>query len=413
MDYEEILEKEEQERNKKKPRKWRTRFWVAVLVLLVAVGSFFGGQAFLIYSSAGSGVGNYRVLSKLMFIEACIDKYFLHEVDEEEMESYIYKGMMNGLHDPYAAYYSREEYQRLLEEDAGEYVGIGVTVREDANTGYIIVDEVNKNGPAYKAGLQVGDIIMAVDGEDTAQLGLQDTVSAIRTKKEPSEITIYREHDSFQVTVEKSEIALESVTWKMMEDGVGYISVAQFVENTFPQFEEALSDLEGKGMKGLVIDLRDNGGGLLNSCIDMVSRILPKDELIVYTEDKEGKRTEYKSISKKTLKTPMVVLVNENTASASEIMTGCLKDYQLATVVGEKTFGKGIVQNVMPFSDGSAIKMTVSKYYTPKGNDIHEVGIAPDVTVEIGDKKWAKVRRNEAKDTQLEKALEVLQDKMK
>lgn len=412
MDYEEIIEKEEEGReNKKKPGRWRSRIFVFVLLLLVATGSFFAGQAYIIAGSGG--IQNFKMFSKLTFIEACIDKYFLNETDASELETHVYKGLMEGLGDPYAEYYSKEEYEQLMEEDSGEYFGVGITVREDSDTGYVIIDAVNKNGPAYEAGLQVGDIIMAVDGEDTSKLGLQDTVKAIKGKKEPSELTIHRDHDSFEVKVDKSEIELESVTWQMLDGKIGYISIAQFVENTFSQFEEAAAALEKEEMRGLVIDLRDNGGGLLTSCVDMVSQFLPKDQLIVYTEDKEGKRTEFNSVSEETLEVPLVILVNENTASASEIMSGCLKDYGLATLVGEKTFGKGIVQNVLPLSDGSAIKMTVSKYYTPKGNNIHDVGIEPDVKVELSDKKWLKVRLNKATDTQLEKALELMKEKLK
>ena len=249
---------------------------------------------------------------------------------------------------------------------------------------------------------------MQVDGQDTAELGLQETVSAIKKNDDPVVLTILRDSETMELTVDKSQIVMETVTWEMKENKIGYIAVSQFVENTSEQFNEALTSLSEEGMTGLIIDLRDNGGGLLTSCLDMVSRFVPDEKLIVYTEDKNGNRTEYNSDSVDVLNIPVVLLVNENSASASEIMTGCLKDCGIATVVGETTYGKGIVQNIMPLPDGSAVKMTVSQYYTPNGNDIHEVGIAPDVTVEMSEEEWAAAQDDVQKDTQLQKALEIL-----
>ena len=392
----------------KQPRRWTSRLKMVVLLLVVAVGGFVVGQFVLLFAGSGSSVNNFRVMTKLSMLEAYVDRFFLNETDGEHLEDYIYKGYIAGLDDPYAAYYNAEEYAQLMEEDSGEYVGIGVTVRQDTDTGYVVVEQVNKNGPAYNAGVQVEDVIMAVDGEDTAELGLQDTVSAIKKDEEPVVLTILRDGETMELTVDKSQIVMETVTWEMKENKIGYIAVSQFVENTSEQFNEALTSLSEEGMTGLIIDLRDNGGGLLTACLDMVSRFVPDEKLIVYTEDKDGNRTEYNSDSVDVLNLPVVLLVNENSASASEIMTGCLKDYGIATVVGETTYGKGIVQNIMPLPDGSAIKMTVSKYYTPHGNDIHEVGITPDITVELNDEEWAAAQEDEQKDTQLLEAYEVL-----
>lgn len=395
----------------KKPGRWTSRLKMAVLLLVVAVGGFVVGQIVLLFAGSGSGVNNFRVMTKLSMLEAYVDHFFLNDTDGEHLEDYIYKGYMAGLDDPYAAYYNAEEYSQLMEEDSGEYVGIGVTVRQDADTGYVVVEQVNKNGPAYNAGVQADDVIMAVDGEDTSKLGLQDTVSAIKKDKEPVVLTVLRDSETMEITVDKSQIVMETVTWEMKENKIGYIAVSQFVENTSEQFNEALTSLSEEGMTSLIIDLRDNGGGLLTACLDMVSRFVPDEKLIVYTEDKNGSRTEYNSDSVDVLDLPVVLLVNENSASASEIMTGCLKDYGIATVVGETTYGKGIVQNIMPLPDGSAVKMTVSKYYTPLGNDIHEVGITPDITVEMSDEEWAAAQDDETKDTQLQEAYRVLSGK--
>lgn len=392
-----------------KPHTWRSRLKMLVLLLVVAVAGFAVGHVILLFGFSGSGVNNFKVMTKLTLLEAYVDRFFLNETDGQELEDYIYKGYMAGLDDPYAAYYTKEEYEQLMEEDSGEYVGIGVTVRQDTDTGYVIVEQVNKNGPAYNAGVQADDLIMAVNGEDTSDLGLQETVYKIKKDDEPVELTILRDKETLDITVDKSQIVLETVTWEMKENKIGYIAVSQFVENTSEQFDEALTSLTEEGMTGLIIDLRDNGGGLLTACLDMVSRFVPDEKLIVYTEDKEGNRTEYNSDSENVIDLPTVVLVNKNSASASEIMTGCLKDYGIATIIGETTYGKGIVQNIMPLPDGSAVKMTVSKYYTPNGNNIHEVGITPDITVEMTDEEWETAQDDESKDVQLQKAYTVFQ----
>ena len=388
-------------------RRWGTRLKMAVLLLLVAVAGFVVGHVILLFAS-GNGVNNFKVMTKLTMLEAYVDHFFLDETDGSRLEDYIYKGYIAGLDDPYAAYYNEEEYAQLMEEDSGEYVGIGVTVRQDPDTGYVLVEQVNKGDPAYNAGVQADDIIMAVDGEDTAELGLQDTVALIKKNEKPVVLTILRGSESMELTVDKSQIVMETVTWEMKENHTGYIAVSQFIDNTSEQFNEALTSLTEEGMTSLIIDLRDNGGGLLTACLDMVSRFVPDEKLIVYTEDKKGNRTEYNSDSVDVIDLPVVLLVNENSASASEIMTGCLKDYGIATIVGETTYGKGIVQNIMPLPDGSAVKMTVSNYYTPNGSNIHEVGITPDVTVEMSDEEWAAAQDDPAKDTQLHEAYQIL-----
>ena len=240
-------------------------------------------------------------------------------------------------------------------------------------------------------------------------MDLQDVVSEIKNKDNKTVVlTIYRDKQSKDYTVKKSSVQLDSVSYKMKDNKTGYIAVSQFLENTGDQFDKAVTALEKQGMTSLIIDLRDNGGGLLDTCTDMLSRLVEKDKLLVYTKDKEGNKEEFKSDSTKTVDIPMVLLVNGNTASASEIMTGCLKDYGKATVVGTKTYGKGIVQSIMPLPDGSAVKFTVANYYTPNGINIHKKGIEPDVEVKISDEQWKKAQTDEKADTQLKKALEIL-----
>ncbi len=410
-----MREKEEYEEveTRKKPTGKRSLFRRTLTVLLIAAAGFFLGQFILLSRVAGTGgLNNLKVMQKLFLLESCVDKFYLEDPDEQKMEENIYRGYMAGLEDPYAAYYTKEEYDQMMEEDSGEYVGIGVTVRKDTGTGYVVVEQVNKNGPAYEAGIQNDDVIVAIDGKDTAELSLQEAVAAIKKDADTLvKLSVFRDGVSLDVTVKKSQIQLETVEFAMKQNKIGYIAVSQFIENTDAQFDDAVTQLEEQGMKGLIIDLRDNGGGLLTTCIDMVSRILPDKKLIVYTEDKNKAKTSYYSEGEEEVKVPIVLLVNGNSASASEIMTGCLQDCGKAVVVGQQTYGKGIVQNIVRLNDGSAVKMTVAKYFTPKGKDIHGVGIKPDVVVEIDEKTWAKAREEEKQDTQLKKAMEILTKK--
>ena len=382
-----------------------------VFVVLIVIGmSFYAGRVSAVPSTGfGTGLNNRKILQKLSFLEAYTGKYYLNKIDSDNVEQNIYKGFAKGLNDPYAEYYTKSEYKQLTEEDSGEYEGIGISVVKDTDTGYAEIASVFKDQPAYKAGLKTGDLITAVNKKSTVDMDLQDVVSEIKNKDNKTVVlTIYRDKQSKDYTVKKSSVQLDSVSYKMKANKTGYIAVSQFLENTGDQFDKAVTALEKQGMTSLIIDLRDNGGGLLDTCTDMLSRLVEKDKLLVYTKDKEGNKEEFKSDSTKTVDIPMVLLVNGNTASASEIMTGCLKDYGKATVVGTKTYGKGIVQSIMPLPDGSAVKFTVANYYTPNGINIHKKGIEPDVEVKISDEQWKKAQTDEKADTQLKTAMEIL-----
>lgn len=397
--------------DRRKPLRGRRLGIIACMLVMLLLG-FIGGRFSAAFGGAGrNGFNNQAMLGKMKRLEAYINAFYLNDVDTEAVANGVYQGLLSGLGDPYSVYYTEEEYKELLESDSGEYEGIGIIVYKDTTSGYVIIDQVMKDQPAYNAGVESGDIIVSVDGTDTSEITLTETVNKIkRSESETVKLVLLRDSQTIEKEITKSHIEMETVSYEMKEGGIGYISVSQFIENTDEHFIKAVDDLEKQGMKGLVIDLRDNGGGLLDTCVNMVSRIIPEDDLIVYTEDKNGKKDEYKSNSSKVLDVPIVILANENTASASEIMTGCLKDYDMATVIGGKTFGKGIVQNIMPLGDGSAIKLTVSKYYTPKGNNIHEVGIEPDVNMEYTKEEWAGAKKDPEKDTQLKKALSILKE---
>ena len=404
-------EEKPKKKQKKKRRGVPLLLVIILLLLMFTAGTVVGAKGITYLAGSASGIDNDTIMKKLSLLETCVSQYFLDDVDEEELEEGIYRGFMDALDDPYSTYYSATEYKQLMDEDSGEYKGIGVTVSKDKDTNYAEVMSVFKGDPAYNAGVKTGDFIMKVNDKDTSSMTLTEVVTEIKSSDDPVLLSIYREGEQLEISVEKSTISVDSVTYEMKENQFGYVSISQFLENTDEQFEEAVDDLTSQGMKGLVIDLRDNGGGLLDSCVNMVSRIIPEGDLIVYTQDKSGNRTDYNSNSEKTLDLPIVLLVNENTASASEIMTGCLKDYSLATVIGTTTYGKGIVQSIIPLSDGSALKLTVSAYYTPNGVNIHKVGIEPDETMEMTDEEWKEALEDPSKDAQLARALEILKEK--
>ncbi len=416
MDFDQNTSEERNEETlrviEKKSRKRRPALGPVIIlgVVLFVAGTLFGSLYFSRFMGKASELNTDRIIQKLSAIQMLTDKYYLEDYDKEDTENGIYTGFVRGLDDPYSAYYTEAEYKQMMEEDSGEYRGIGVTVGKNPDNNYTEILLVNKGDPAYNAGIKVGDFILEVNGKDTSTMTLTEVVTEIKGSDDPVLLKIYRSGDEFEVSVEKSTISINSVSYEMKDDKIGYISVSQFIENTDEQFIDAINDLESQGMKGLIVDLRDNGGGLLDSCVNMVSRIIPENDLVVYTQYKNGERQDYNSNSKDVLKVPMVILTNENTASASEILTGCLKDYGLATVLGEKTYGKGIVQSIIPMGDGSALKLTVSAYYTPKGTSIHKKGIEPDVKMEMTDEDWKEAMENPDKDKQIKRACEILKD---
>lgn len=351
-----------------------------------------------------------KINRKLENIESIINQYYLDEIDNEEVENWLYKGVIAGLGDQYAAYYTKEELQKTQEASSGAYKGIGAVLTQDRSTGLVTILRCYEGAPAAGAGLLPGDIIYKINGVEVSGTDLTEVVSRIKT--EPGDtvnIEVVREGEEEELSfdVVRAHIEIPTVNAEMLEGKIGYIEVTEFDTVTKEQFRTALETLETQGMEKLIIDLRNNPGGVLDTVCDMLEQILPKG-LIVYTEDKQGNRTEYKSDGQHEFQKPLAVLVNGNSASASEIFAGAVKDYGIGTLVGTKTFGKGIVQRIVNLNDGTAVKLTVSKYYTPKGNDIHKVGIEPDVEVELDESLKQKITIEKAEDNQLQKAIEVL-----
>ncbi|MCI8851989.1 MAG: S41 family peptidase [Lachnospiraceae bacterium] len=360
-------------------------------------------------------VTNRQVQEKLEEIEGLINDHYLNETDEELVERYLYTGLLYGLGDPYAAYYTAEEYASLLDGSSGSYCGIGAMFSQNMNTGIITVVKVYEGCPAMEAGLLPGDILYAVEGQEATGQDLTKLVSEIKGEEGTSvRLTMVREGetDYLDFDVKRQRVEVPTVAWEMLEDQIGYIAVSEFDIVTSEQFSSALEELEADGMKGLIIDLRDNGGGVVRAVTEMADRMLPEG-LIVYTEDKYGNRSEARSDAEHFFDLPLAVLVNGNSASASEIFAGAIKDYQVGSIVGTRTYGKGIVQQPFQLEDGTAIKLTISKYYTPKGNDIHGKGIEPDVEVELDEALRGKAVITHEEDNQLQTAMDVVREKIK
>jgi carboxyl-terminal processing protease len=351
-----------------------------------------------------------NVIKKLQFLEDSIDEYYLEDVDADEMAESLYHGFVDGLGDPYSTYYSEEELETVMESAEGVYYGIGAYIGLDQDSGYCQITKVMDDSPALEAGLEDGDLIVAVDGEDMWNVTTSDIVTYIKGPEHSTvDIKVYREGetDYLDFTVERRKIETPTVVYTMDEDKIATIQITEFDEVTLEQFEDSLKQAKQEGMKGLILDLRDNPGGSLQTVVAIANHILPKG-LVVYTEDRDGNRKEYTCDGKDELEVPLVVLVNGNSASASEILAGSIKDYKKGTILGTTTFGKGIVQKIFSISDGSAVKLTISHYYTPSGADIHGVGITPDEELELD----VDAYKADGTDNQKERAKEILRSQI-
>lgn len=379
---------------------------IGVAATLLVTGVGFASYQKVMFPK-GSALSDAKTVQKLNYLEGLIDEEYLDEKDEDSLREGLYAGLLSGLNDPYSTYYTAEQYKELNTTNEGSYVGIGAVLQKDENGGAQIV-QLYEGGPGEQAGLKEGDVIKAVDGTDVTEKETSDIASMVRdSEKDAVTLTVQREEKKQDIKVEIRNVEIQTVSHEMLDDETGYIRISEFSEVTSDQYKKAFKDLKGQGMEKLVVDLRDNPGGLLTAVCGVLRQILPEG-LIVYTEDKNGKREEEKCDGKNELTMPLAVLVNGNSASASEIFAGAVKDYGIGTIVGTTTYGKGVVQTIQPLSDGSAVKITIAKYYTPKGNDINKKGITPDVEADLpeGTDDWSTLTHEE--DTQLKSALNEL-----
>ena len=351
-----------------------------------------------------------EIKDKAEILSSYTNRFYLNDIDYGKMGDIIYKAMVSGLDDKYAAYYTKDEYKDISEKTKGEFCGIGAYISQGKNDNSLKVAGVVKGGPAEKAGIKKGDIIVEVDGENIQGKDSSYAVSKMKGKKGTNvSISVVRKGNKKPITfnIKREVIHDNTVSYKMLDNNIGYISVSAFETVTKKQFKSAVDCLEKKNEKGLIIDLRDNGGGLLDTALDMLDHILPK-KLVVYTKDKNGVAEEYYTKDDKEIKIPIVILVNGNSASASEVFCGALRDYGKAKLLGTKTFGKGIVQSSFAFRDGTGLKFTTSKYYTPKGINIHGTGFEPDIKVKSNGKMTALKESGYKVDNQINAALDYL-----
>jgi carboxyl-terminal processing protease len=382
----------------------------ALVMLIIVAGGFcvwnFAGAKFFASNGNTLDASSKR---KIQIIETLIDQNYLYDVDTEDLTEGLYKGMTEGLDDVYSVYYDEDEAKALTESTSGEYDGIGAVMQQDPDTGIITISQVYEDSPAEEAGMEDGDILYKVEDEEVTGQDLSLVVTKVKGEGGTQvNLTLLRGDDQEQIDVSVTRRTIEAKTVESeMKDGkIGYIYISAFESVTADQFEEAFEDLKSQGMQGLVLDLRSNPGGNLDTVCEIADYLLPEG-LIVYTVDKNDKKTEYSSDADTELDVPLTVLVNGGSASASEILTGAIQDYGVGTIVGTTTYGKGVVQNLYDLGDGTILKLTTSEYYTPNGRSINKKGIDPDVEIE-----YEKDENDPDHDNQLDKAIEVLKEKM-
>jgi carboxyl-terminal processing protease len=396
------------EKNKKK--------WLLLLVAILILTNLF---TFALATSGSLILGNRMLITvddeetkngiiKLLALKSQIEEEYYQDVDSKTLMEGAIKGMFESLDDPYSAYFTQEEYESYMASATGIYEGIGVVVSEDDNQNTFVIAP-QKGTPADLAGIQSGDQIIRVDGEDVTTLGVDEVVSRVRGPADSQvTVTIARDGQEMDFTLTRSSIETTTVDSRVI-DGVGYIQISEFASNTAEEFNSQLDNLLSQNITGLVIDLRSNPGGNVQVAVDIADRLLG-ETVVVYTEDKDGNRTDYKSDAAEELDLPMVVLVDGGSASSSEILAGALQDTQAATLVGTTTYGKGVVQIIKGLDGEGGFKVTNSEYFTPNGRNIQGVGLEPDVTIEATDYMVNNYFTDE-EDVQLQQALEVISQK--
>ena len=387
--------------------KHQKRFWQGALcgALAVLLGLGLVSCAGRLPFPGGEEAVSQETKEKLSGIQALIEKEYIGEVDEDALQTGICQGYVGALGDPYSAYYDEEQTSALMETTQGEYGGIGVVLTQNLDTGVTTASSVYEDSPAMKAGMKDGDIIYQVEGRDVSGMDLEEISGNIKGEKGTTvEITVLRGEDREEVTltITRDTIQAETVKTRMLEDEIGYLAISEFDSVTLEQYKEGLEELKAQGMEGLIVDLRGNPGGNLDTVCEILDLMLPEG-LIVYTEDKDGNRQEFTSDEAQEVQVPLAVLVDGNSASASEIFAGAIQDYGLGQIVGTQSYGKGVVQSVFDLQDGTSVKLTIAEYFTPNGRSIDGEGITPDVEVE-----YQYDENNPDADNQLEKAMEVV-----
>jgi len=386
---------------------------LVILFLVVAIGSFFGGSIYgslnspVILPGGGGSSTNDGSFDKLFEVKDVLHQQYYQDIGDEALLEGAIKGMVDAVGDPYTVFYNQEEYQEFQDDGQGNYVGIGVMVgiKEDK----IVVITPFEGSPAYEAGIRAGDFILKVEGVEYKGSEMDKAVSVIKGEEgKPVTLTISQNGIEKEVTIVRASITLVNVQSEMVAGNIGHVTMLQFTNNTAKQVREAMEELKAQGAEGYILDLRGNPGGYLDEAVDTASLFVEKGKTVLYTLDKAQQKREYLSKGGDFIGAPLVVLLDEGSASASEVVAGALKDYKAATIVGQKSFGKGIVQMVFNVGNKEGVKVTVSSYYSPNGINIHGEGILPDVEVQLPEGVEAPLTIDN--DTQLQKAVEILQD---
>lgn len=392
-------------------------FWALILVIVTAFSTF------VVANTVAISLGNkvviaqkdfetLRSMEKLLGLKEYIKGYYVEGAEDNKLIEGAIKGMFESLGDPYSVYMTREEFKNFNESTKGSYGGIGVIVTRSED-GYVTVVAPIEDTPGERAGLKTNDKIIKVDDKDVIGIDLEAAVTLMKGKKGTQVIlTVMRDNvkEPQEFKIIREDIILKTVKSNMMENNIGYIRISMFDEDTGAEFRKALNALKSKDMKGLIVDLRQNPGGFINQCVEVADELLDEG-LVVYTEDKAKKREDYKSKRGK-LEVPFVVLIDEGSASASEIVSGAVKDRKAGLLIGVKTFGKGLVQSIEQLKDGSGMKLTTQKYYTPNGISINKVGIQPDIEVKALEIREGQ-KPEDVKDVQLDRAVKELLNQIK
>ncbi len=391
---------------------------IIMLVVLVAVITFIATTLFM-YKYVGENVkyvqvssGDKGISNTLASFRKIIDQKFLGEIDEQKVLNETIKGYIKGLNDPYTEYMTKEEMEEFSQDVMGNFTGIGIYLTKDIEKNAVIVISPIKDTPAHKAGILPGDIITKVDGVSYTGEQLNEASNKIKGEIGTSvKLEILRDGKTMEFEVTREHIKINHVESKVLENNIGYIEFNSFDEGCSEEFKQKLEELKEKNITSLIIDIRNNGGGLVTEALDIADFIVEKDATLLITTDKKQKEEVTKAKTDPIINVPVVLLTNSSSASASEILAGALKDNNKATIVGEKTYGKGVIQELLTLTDGSGLKITTNEYFTPNRNKINKVGITPDVEVKLDEKLQGQLVLEEKDDTQLQKAIEILKQK--
>ena len=385
--------------------------FITFLITSIGMYQYFSGESIITKSSLFSNSSSDDIANSIEKYKKIIDKYYLGEVDETKLKEGAIKGYIEGLDDPYTEYISKDEMKNYMEDTMGNFVGIGIYMVKDTENNKIQVLAPIKNSPAEKAGILPGDYIISVDGIQCTGDDFSTISNKIKGEEGSSvKLDIQREDETLSFEIKRENIKVNPVESKLLENNIGYIEFSSFDDGTAEDFKSKYEELEQQGITSLIIDLRNNGGGIVDEALKIADYIADKGSVLLYEVDKNNNEEVEKSENDPIINMPIVILTNENTASSSEILAGALKDLGKAKIVGTKTYGKGVIQEVISLSDGSGLKITTKKYLTPNRTEINGVGIEPDETVELPDTVTSVLNVNEEEDTQLQKAIEILKN---